>query len=656
MFQFYLDNTLVNDPLNWIDFEESIERDNSLKVLLPKYEVKLTFDSGGYEYIRNAYLSDGFCKLINITVKQKCDSFYETILNGYIFISDCSFNLGRCTVDCEIFDNSYASKIFNNKNIKAYIDSPNSKNGVTITACPVTQIKFFVPSSGTYGVARNCFDVYDAFEFLVKFMSDDTIGFESTLFSSSIDGIKLGIVSGEEIRNNANVAPFISFQTLFDEINKKIPIGMTVVDRNGTPTIKIELDSYFYSSNISLNIQKIQDITQSFDNERLYSSVKFGENTTYDSLIHSFGQIQFLSFKEEEYHLQTKCNIDKTLDLTAEIRSNSNTIEEIYITDPTNDSYDEDIFFITYDPTAVAGVYFAYQNPNPNGGAAPYLYNLWLANNKVAERYNLAGAIAVYLGANTYGFQASKTTGTQTGVSVTDAASSFPGLQTATEIKVGFDNDFTSPNYDTSNNYSPATNRYYSVQDGDYVFETYLVLDINKGLTTFMNYNYRVVVEFRKYNSINVLQSIYRTKFPSDTTFYTNGQGYQFITATDLVYLANTDYCEVYLYYEYEMANPYLAASMRMDVRNGSYFKTISTVTGGGIYKPSSIGEYFVSKFTFDKAISNADYNVIKQDLSKGITFDGGSDSYLGWIRKIRRKLATSETNFELISNLDSSN
>ncbi len=121
MFRFYLDNVLVPNALNWFEFTETIERDEILKALLPKYDVKLTFNGAGYAYLYSQYKTNGFCKLVELRVEEQCsvNSGYEIELEGLIFISDCTFNLNKCTAECSVMDNNYGAKIFNNKSIKA---------------------------------------------------------------------------------------------------------------------------------------------------------------------------------------------------------------------------------------------------------------------------------------------------------------------------------------------------------------------------------------------------------------------------------------------------------------------------------------------------------------------------------------------------------
>lgn len=661
MFQFYLNNTLVKDALNWIDFEEVIERDDSIKGLLPKYDVKLRFGSDGYNALYDLFLDNGFCNLVELIVKQKCGSGYDTVLNGLIFLSDCTFNLNKCEVDCSVFDNNYAAKIFNNKNIKTYLDTTLSKNGETITAASYEAVKFYTPTTGVYSNdTRRVYKLHDTFRFLIDFMTDGEVGFESNYLQTFIiNGSTTGITTGEEIRLHNDNVPYISFQMLFEELNKKFPLGFTIINVAGVPTIKIEQSSYFYKNTTSININNIEDLNLSFDNELLYSTVKFGESTSYDAAINSFGEVQFLSFKEEEYHLQGKCNIDKQLDLTAEFVSNTNAIEELVATNISNDSYDDEIFFIQYEQGSIN---FATQNVNPTSQGLPYFYNGNLTNNEVAERYELAGNIAIYLGTNQVGFKATKTNGSYTFVPDQQDVAALvpPAIQTSTPVQVAFNDDSTGGNYDAGGNYNNTTYRYTSPQSGNYAFDATVIFNVPSAPLSYplgTNRYYRIWLEIRKYNSSNVLIQTISQAYPNTTGFYSANFANYFLTISGTLYLAATDYAVVYAYHESKPVNFLIESFLRLQITNASSFETTATTTGGGIYKPTSINDYYVSKLTFDKAISNADYNTMKLDLSQALVVDNGSgENRTAWIRKTRRKLATGEMSFELISNLDNIN
>lgn len=667
MFKFYFDNTQVSDPINWDDFEETIERNADIKGLLPKYDIKLDFIGDAYDYLNTKKIEQGYCKFVEFRVDYKCGSTYKTILQGYIPISDCKFNLSKCLVSTQIVDNNFGARIYNNKNIKTELNTGKSKNGIDITAATEYSADFFKPSDGTtLPTKRKVVFVYDAFRYLIDFMTDGTVGFESDYLyyltgSVSTEALAktLTVVLGAELRTpSQSKTAYISFNDLFIEVNKKYPIAFTVITgTDGRPTIKIEEESYFYNAGSSLQINYVSDLSETFDNEILYSKVVFGGTTaTYDNTIHSFGGAQFLGFKEEEYHLTGECNIDKALDLKCEYIIDTNIIEELVYTNTSNSSYDTETFLVEcryYDASTIQAIPYANLVTN---AATPAFYNGGLANNKVAERYNLQGSIAQYLGGNDVGFMAS-TSPQYYFTAHTNAASSTPVAVQSTTAKAKFNNDSTPPNYDTAGCYDPVNNRYVSIQAGSYQFNAiyaiYKTTPSGEGVD--LNRSYRVTMAFRRYNAANTLLEDNLYYFPSQTGFYSNtGIGYINMQQSHIMYLDATDYAEMWITIE---SQPYLytLASNAQFFFNG-IFSTQATVTGGGIYQESDPKDYFVSRFEFNRPLSNDEYELLKADLSKSILFNtDGTNNITGWIRKIDRNLTTGETKLELVSNLNNS-
>lgn len=667
MFKFYLDNIQVRDALNWFDFTETIERDADIKGLLPKYEVNLTFNANGYKYLYDAMLNNGYCKLVELKVDYKCGSGYTTILNGYIFLSDCKFNLNKCTVDCGVTDNNYGARIYNNKTIKAYLGSGLSKNAVAITPCPYDSIQLFVPTTGSYsGTTRRMYSLYDAFKYLVDFMSDGLIGFESDYLSTVTDpyyGIEgLRIATGNEIRTAAHAeAPLISFQELFQEVDKKYPLGFTIINVAGIPTIKIEDAPYFYKAANSITINAIQDLQQSFNNELLYSSVKFGGEALETDVSHSFEQIRFFNFLEEEYYLKGVCNIDKVLDLTGTFIADSNIIEGLFATDTSNESYDDKIIFIqTY------GNAFATNTPDPITALLPLYYNDNLKNNKVAERLSIQGDIALYLGTNNDLCLASSTSDLQ----VANTGEVFgplptPSLTLSYSGYVLFQDDSTPPNFDTNNRYDTAISKYTASANGVYSFESQInTKNILNGGVSGSSTTYAYTISLEVYDATNVRKAFYEptpytasiTQFIAPSFIF--GNVYPFSN----VYLPAGYYVRIKYDFNIILNNtinyaPGDSYEFIINILTGSTFACNQSVNGGGVYEPKDQRDYFVSRFEFQKALSFTDYSILKLDLSKAITINNGSqEDKTVWIRKSTRKLATGETTWELISNLDNSN
>jgi len=656
MFRFYLDNTLVSDPINWNDFEENIVRDDVIKGLLPRYDVKLNFNAGGYDYIYGKYLTGGYCQLIEIRIDIDCGTGnYTNYFSGYIFVSDCVFNINRCIAECSIIDDNYGARIFNNKSIKAYFDSGKSKNGVDITNPTQHAMQFFSPWNVSYfAQTRNVIMLYDAFRYLVDFMTDGLVSFESdyldynTLVNVKNDQAnKVSILTGEELRlfQHDNV-PFLSFDDLFKEVNKKFPIMFTIYKNayTGQPIIKIENEDYFYNTSTALTIDNIPDIKQSFSNEKLYANIKFNAPyKDYDGVLYHFPQTRFFSFLKEEYYFATECNTDNTLDLTANFISDSNIIEGVVDTQTGEGGYDEDVFLIEgmpLTPTTLARADFS-----PITGGQPWYYNQHLQNNFIAERHLLANDIALYLNNSGDGFMASKTTdaylipiGSPLSISIASPYESGA---------LAFQDETTLPNFDTNGNYNNTTYRYTSPANGVYTFETSVIYEIASIAAS----DFIVYLRYDVYDASNVLQYTYYSNVQQ--TLPASANVVNTITSIDGFFVPDTYYVIVRLGVKPVEDLVIFNILALLTAFPNSYFKTSSIENGGGVYQENQPSNYFVSKYNFDYPLSKSGYDLIKLDLSQAININySATTNKKCWIRKIDRKLATGETKFELISNM----
>jgi len=658
MFKFYFDGNEVSDPLNWEEFEENIVRDDIIKGLLPRYDIKPIFNAGGYAYLSSLLKTSGFCNLVALRVDFKCGDVYETVLNGYIPISDCKFNRNKCTVECQVVDDNYGARIHNNKSILTDLIAGKSKNGVDITPATEYDVYFFIPATGVYiPTTRKGILVYDALRYLIDFMTDGNVGFESeyldyTLNTSLRNAKNMMLFLGEELRvPSQDKSVTISFTDLFKEIDKRYSIGFTIIKgSDGRPTVKIEEANYFYNATSSLTINDITDLQESFDNELLYSSVVFGGTTAdYNAAIHSFGQVKFLGFKEEEYFLTGECNIDKKLELNTNYIVDSNIIEELIYTNTSNVDYDTNTFIVEV-ATPLASSISCVWGTDFITQSLPLYYNPNLTNNKVAERYNLQGSVAQYLGGNDVGFRASNTYAYYF-ANHTNGTSLTPVTQQISVVEVPFNNATTPPNYNTAGQYSTVTNRYTSTQDGQYMMgATYIVSsDTPSGDPLLLNRVWQIYIRFRRYNSVNTLlqEDVYQV-------INTTGGGIETRTgsASNLMFLANGDYVKMWITVN-SIPKNYLLASNGQFYVQGSFY-TNATVTGGGIYEESEPRDYFVSKLEFNRPLSYNEYKTLKLDLSKSliVNHDGQTNS-TAWIRKINRKFASGESSIQLISNLN---
>lgn len=663
MFEFYLDGNLVSDPTNWDKFTEIIERDDVVKGLLPKYEAKLNFTAGGYKYLFDQYKIHGFCKIVELKVNQSCSGgTMEEVFTGNIFISDCRFNWNKCFVECSVEDNSFGARIRNNKSIKTAINGNLSKNGFTITPAASKSVVMFNPSTGSpIANNRTMYSWFDAMKYLVAFITDDLVGFESIFLQSYPE---FAFASGLELRTFNNTSPLLSFDSAFVEINKKYPIGFTIIHDGTRPVIKIERKEDLFKDASSLIIPNIEDLIQYFNNELLYSSFQIGGPVaSFDPLIHTLIPRQFIGFQPEEYFLTGICNIDKTLDLTSKFILDSNIIEEITITNITNKEYDKEIFIVQLDNAG--GIWSAIKYPQQGGG---YFYNGDFTNEKIANRNEFAGDAALYSGLDTSGFRAEITNrpysvygniGFRDFIQLDAGSAVYPPPQISSDIQAKFNDDATPPNFNLGLNYSTTTWRYTAPLAGSYYFYTEIVFKIfqpGNALTLGINRKWRVNVKLKQYDSSNAVLDTWTENFPSISTYYGTGAGLYHFVNQKYFNCQVGDYVQVFVSLESEPINPLFDSEIRALIDNTGIFKSLATISGGGVVQAGSQNAYKASLLEFKRPLSNAEYKLLKVDLSKSIVVNhDGQTNKTAWLQKTTRNMATGEMDWLLVSDLKNS-
>jgi len=716
MFQFYLNDILLEDePNGWKEFSEVLERDESLKGFIIKYPGELTFAGDGYDILKSALDEAGYCQLIPLRILEQCGetSEFENAFIGNIILSDVKFNLSRCLATTSVVDNSYSAKIFNNKNIKANLSATKSKTGVTISAATTRLVDFFNPVDGVYtGNDRKVVDVFEAFKFLVAFMTDGEVAFASNYLSNQEDNAYFLLVTGTELRTFTNESmPIISFQELFDNIYKKFPIGF-ILENDGDEnyTLRIEEESYFYDVQGSYKFNFIPNLQQSINTTLLYSGLKVGgrETIVYNPCRHSMVPSPILAFKESEFYFQTKCNIDSTLDLVSTYIIDTNIIEELVRSgisgeldcndDPygINDTYDDDTFLVQYTKTTDRTTPY-----DLLGDAPPYQYNGLLNNLSVIQRRNLLGNISQYF--NQTGIDNSfYTEGNSIGEQIINGV-----IGTEIDFQADLGGVWINEISDPNNNYDTSTSTYTAPTDGYYKFEAFAFLinkfynvDFDAAWKKTVNIEYSIGYIFNGntfyfkgryanywqtgnvnatiYGDIDhILAKTYNAFYPVDdiapyldplNIYMNTGDEIQFfikvkplggrswnLGAPGDPYPPFPDGTSVpgfmsRVNLRINPSWPHAPTSENLQDR----LTTTVTPDGGGIVVEGSGSDYYSSLLNFSYPINKSDWKTLKTQFlnSFNANIDGVSNK-VGWINKIERVIETGMSDVELISNLN---
>ena len=337
--KFLIDGTDRGQPTNAEDFSVNITEDKNINARIVSFDNDLTFVGGVYEYLFSKLDQSGFCNLINVEVQYMCAGTWKRLTNGYIILSECNFLLDKCQVKTKLYDESFSTKINNNKGIPFSLSCTITKNLLPVVPPTMIRGKFFNPATGSYGPYIFGNTVFDAFKHLIYCMSDGQIDFVSSFFNFNynVTGPFLLITNGDAIRTKSIKETVVSFEDLYLSLHKKFNLGMVFEKQtNGRPLLRIELASYFIQQGASVNLYDQPNISLAFDRDRLYQAVSFGSSPVLEKEectggVCTFTQTPFRGFREETFGFTGECNTSTILDLqTSKIVFDTNVIEDVY--------------------------------------------------------------------------------------------------------------------------------------------------------------------------------------------------------------------------------------------------------------------------------------------------------------------------------------
>lgn len=647
MFRFYLDNQLSENPLNWQDTQIVIERDEVIKGLLYGYTTPITFTGFGYEYLKGLF-DDGFCNKATALIQIDCDDGYTDLFEGIIFITECEFNLERCTVSAVINDNHYGARIKNNKNIKSFIGVGRSKNDTAITAVPQSTVNMFNPSDGaTSGTAREAYSIYNVFTHLVTFASDNEMLFDSNYFGSGGEGEDYVITTGAAIRDTANShPPYTSFLEAFTEIDKRFNVSFYIDVSTAKPTLWIEPTEDIYNSSEAIELNNVPGLTVRVDESRLYSLVRFGSQTTQseDAATFQAPDIRFYGHKEEEYHILGECNIDNTLDLVGQWVVDSNVIEDIIVN--AVDSYDEEIFIIETDGAGNAVESDVYAVAP---AVLPVVYNPSLFNSAIAARYfgGIHNDIASYLDDSDNTFSANKNITQSYNITTT-------ALPSPTTVEPF---EFNTEISDTNNNYTAASSYYTAPEDNQYTFRVIARFQDFRFIETASEPEIRelqVTLKIRRYEDntfANLLVDLEETFIIQDpNNEFTAGQSVELIF-TGTHYLNTNETVRAVIEFVETAANNCnikfdLAGDDTYTVDESCRFETTAIFDGGGLYQRYNPKDFKCLIYAFEYPITYNQFSSLLPNNQQRVNL--GIDS--GWIKRAEYSVRTGRTIWQVIT------
>ena len=612
MVRFIFDGTLVENPLDWIELKSKLKRGETNNAVLLTIDGKFTFAGSGYDYLRNLY-DTNTCSKVEATIQEQCGVNWIELVAGIIYISDCVFNEKTCTVVAEIVDKSYFAKVNNNKSIEITLSSDRSKNGVAITAITPYLVDVDNISNPAVGVRDDipCYRVYDAFRYCISFMTDDTVGFASTLFEVGGEFEGLCLTSGWRLRTGtADIFPPLSFDKLFRELNNRIPIVILIDDPYTNPTLRIEKTSYLNGQTEVLALTDLESIISSTDTSKIYSSVELGCPTDSGNQVKLPDEIRFFCHRFEQFAFVGECNTDRVLDLSCEWISSTSAINaSVSLGDQT---YDTNIYVL--DTTLASSTSGTLSQENYLGLTTvnKYWYNPRLTNSEILERYyeDVPNSIVSYLSA--------------VGTGTFKAFNSAIATVVAPAVNPSF--NFQTVAYNIGSYYN-SFDTFVSGELGVYTFEVFfdytLVASPISVLVNLDVYNpSSAAILSQEIIPVTVISS---STTLSGTTQYVLPQGYS---------------VKVRVTY---------SGSGTVDIGTASYFTCTDNTVAGGIWQTNDPTTYSIFNFNFECPLTGSEWQSLVNNQTGYVTFAmNGQVPRRGYIQQAEYNHITSTAKINL--------
>jgi hypothetical protein len=421
--RFRLNGTVYDGIANPEDFGITVAEEQTLGFRFVSYNNDLQLIGDAYAYLNGLIEDSCGCELVSVGVEFKCAGQWQKLCNGYIILAECITDMDRCKITTKLYDDTFSTKINNNKNIPFSLRAEVTKNLEPVTPPTMFFVDLFVPATGVYDTTNFVFGtrVEDALKHLVACMSDNLVDCVAPAFASGTYEW-LMVMNGRQIlAPQQRVDVQITFEQLFVALQRKLNISIsTSLQGNGRPLLTIDYASVIDSQVEAASIINASGVKRKTDTARLYSRVGLGNDQVLEQWqcdggekACTFAQTPFLGFREESLGLIGNCNKDTELDLLVrDVIFDTNVIEDIFVWG--SQSYELNPIIIQCEETVIPAILKASQYDPYNIGQT--VYNGDFTNNEVVN--NFAGAIPnplsvnppTYIQANTvFDYQADNT-------------------------------------------------------------------------------------------------------------------------------------------------------------------------------------------------------------------------------------------------------
>jgi len=661
-FRFYLDGQLTDQPMNDMELSSSVVRDKQQGNLTITQDVELQYNGNneyiaplisGYSYLYSKFFGTG-CDSIEVEIYDDSVTPAVLVYKGLIKIPSIKIDLQRAVAATKIQDNGFYSFINNNRNVPVDLSAIVSKSGNDVTPINLYQLDVFNSVTGVYystiGSYRHGYKVYDAFDIIIRTLSDNTLTFQSNFLSNLTDvpflcdykGLRFGQLSPSFD---------VDFDSLFNEMNKIYNLFYYIDDSDvNNPIFKIEsyADS-FGNGQVAYAFTDIKEMDLQYDISNYYSNIQVGSQdvTTGTPANYPFtNEFLYDGWNEKTVFPKGQCNVNNSLDLVSSFVIHNNSIQDVIIMQ--TDDYQDKLFLIACDNvddvlfTAIAKQYDPFL-------AGDTFYNIPFNNfNKLANHSaRFTSDLASFLSTGDNNFRALMGSSTLNnriyqGVGSATTGNLMPNVGPFfSSGSVGLDafNETTSGGFDNGGNYSTTLFEYTIPADGNYSFGMQLLFETT-GMTL-ANEFFKVEV----YNNLGLSPiSPFITYFDGSWVY-----NYSFSSTFTAGTTISVGYIITY-YYPLPFNQPDVQNGRNLILSYQSFYECNGSPTSGIV---PYLGDENVKKYIyqFDYEIPQSDYLALKPTIFKLVSFEKDGVTKFGWIDNMKRNDWTGITQVKLITN-----
>jgi len=670
IYKYYLDGVHMPDPISWDKWEETIRADFEQNATLETIDSSAEFTGRAYEWLWAKFISPaGHNSETTLVVKEQyAENIYKTIFTGIIFTSDIEFDRRDTIARAKIQDNGFYARINNNKSLEVPFEATKTKSGFPyIIQNARTYLNAFNPCDNTRlvpGISLDqcpvAFPVCNVLLHLISFITDDEMYCTAPPFEPGGAWYGLTISNGAMLHPLADrspdaVAPSLSFQKIWDELRKKIPLWYYIdYTLNVKPTLVINYKDELYNSRKAATYTSVEKIVTSFDVNKLYSVVEMGSGDTKekkdDDCDHTpyYDEIGWLGPKEEKYIFETRANIDKSFSLKGDFTISTNLIKEVIYDNLTD--HDETIFFIDGGEDTTEPLSDALLNV--------HVYNRRLFNDQVALRFKkeFPANIAQYYGPKTSGIKA---------VSTKDSdPTALPYLVRQTIEPIQFNDDYNL-GFDASNTYGNGTTQGNAVSLGNSrftapspgIYSLYLDVTVYGDVPEKRFNELDIELGFSIYNSSNVfittldeLWQIYHefSKRMSITKAIYLNTGDYVVPTMSATSLKRGFIIHTILTFPYTSVTEVIP---EVFIKAGGVFQVDNVFQLSGVFQQADPDEYGIIKTTAAKPLTIIEYDFLKKSRFDLFTVkDAWGNAVIGHIENIKYSRKTNIATLSLLS------